>query len=1503
MRGKDKNNNLKGHRPSSPPAEPRRSTESASVKNAENDTVSPKKARYKPMLVPYVSVPRLSQDTKKKYIGGGDSDPEADVPQTGTLRSLPKRSGKAAHARPQRTRAATEASTAAVAYPNASVEEDSNKEAEMNDEAEDEAEDLNVQGDSIGERLRSRRAPGKVVLPVAAEPKKSRKKVDTKAAPKKTNANADSGKKAKGARSGNVRPRGVSGIIDVFSSLEVKDGDKEDYELDEPPYTGRKSHYSSPVSRKAALNLVKGVSKVAMNAREGLTPETAPMHHLYDYQYPDPEDVPREDVKVIWQAGRQCSYLGAPQTDRYTGYGYIRPRPDSFKDTGLQSYISYIQPKGDVLWMRLPEGHYIEEAYEQIPYDHLLDALEFAQRTLPPWFKAVMGQYNISDTPSTTVHTCELAFLPENIDHTMHCPGRARPHEIEEDNFDLPECLSSPPPATQRRPFTSTPPPAQRRPFTQQDRLSSVDPMSSAPRPTQGDTSNRKRKSEAAPHSASPQSDPISGGEQTPRPHKRVSKRVRINSPITEKDTADDEGSDGMNIDLNIPQDDVPMFDPYDEAEVYAWHRDAEERFLRGAGGLPGDDYLEEEDWEDEDWEDEDWVDDASQGRKIGEDSTTPDAQRVKNLGGERAMIPVDVSAHSHLGKRFDMRSKTRYGTPDSDDDNAHVHPGTTTSRAAEVQRRRDKLMEKLTVEEAEEERRQLAGKKENGQLRKSREEEERRTRDTQKRKENEAREGRARHERRRDEEEEGEEDLWHARQEQRLRDWDDKGRWARHDQRLKESEDEARRICHERKRDEKEEEDRRMCHEREGRDRDREMEERRVRQKLKEKEYEERRVRHEQEKREKEERRVRHELKLKAKENQDRRVRNEKKLKEKEKEADTHHVQNNQKLKGEESRRIRRQQQLKAKEDKQQGGQEEARKDKDNSHIRGNEKGRGCDFGEVIGMDAESDDRRGREKAKSTEDEGHRYDEGDEDSDQEDDRGIQLEKRNEGKGKQREFVNADPSTSTAEETWTAENIDLLQEVGTLLKKLLSVTRLPLHAILKKLNLSLIYSRENSWNIFKQYVKEGKGTSGPVTPFESYNVITSELYNKIKAECITKGDGAWELQKQQWRDTLLRAGDDDVLPPDALDAKMLVYFDKVLKHQQDLATSIRNNGPIDILTLVYSSETGLWGSSQFVAGDPALMDFLNATDGEARAFINNFVTVTEMFKLGAASPEDLSFAQFTGILTGTNGPGSPPKKTGKHQLPPQTKIKAEREPCGVECIADFRGLAEKYRANVSDIPQEVALIKDRQDRAVCRMVVRGWFADKINQAKPPPGIWRLNFCNLLVSHKLVFYCPSEMAMEVGTEVWNPNKWTVAKAESFLEQFRRNTNRIRMERWTEDNAKLLTSDRRYKSVPIVISSTKPMNTYITVNDTLDVVLNEASSAGEAVIGHSNKPLEIARKRSELKRDITALYRAPTIKNSATLNRFLGQRKVAAGQTPALAEDDDDDDEEEEEEEED
>jgi hypothetical protein len=73
-------------------------------------------------------------------------------------------------------------------------------------------------------------------------------------------------------------------------------------------------------------------------------------------------------------------------------------------------------PKGDVLWVRLPEEYHIEAASEQIPYDHLLDTLEFGEWSLSPWFKAVMGKYTIVDIPSTVIHTCELESLPKGID-------------------------------------------------------------------------------------------------------------------------------------------------------------------------------------------------------------------------------------------------------------------------------------------------------------------------------------------------------------------------------------------------------------------------------------------------------------------------------------------------------------------------------------------------------------------------------------------------------------------------------------------------------------------------------------------------------------------------------------------------------------------------------------------------------------------------------------------------------------------------------------------------------------------------------------------------------------------------------------------------------------------------------------------------------------------------------------------------------------------------------
>ena len=100
------------------------------------------------------------------------------------------------------------------------------------------------------------------------------------------------------------------------------------------------------------------------------------------------------------------------------------------------------------------------------------------------------------------------------------------------------------------------------------------------------------------------------------------------------------------------------------------------------------------------------------------------------------------------------------------------------------------------------------------------------------------------------------------------------------------------------------------------------------------------------------------------------------------------------------------------------------------------------------------------------------------------------------------------PLTSTADEIWMAENIDLLQEIGVLLKKLLGATCLPLHTIFKKLDLALTYSRKNSWNLFKQYLTVSKGTitSGTSPPTLYTLSIGSEIgfqSQGLLLRCIT----------------------------------------------------------------------------------------------------------------------------------------------------------------------------------------------------------------------------------------------------------------------------------------------------------------------------------------------------------------------------------------------------------------
>lgn len=58
-------------------------------------------------------------------------------------------------------------------------------------------------------------------------------------------------------------------------------------------------------------------------------------------------------------------------------------------------------------------------------------------------------------------------------------------------------------------------------------------------------------------------------------------------------------------------------------------------------------------------------------------------------------------------------------------------------------------------------------------------------------------------------------------------------------------------------------------------------------------------------------------------------------------------------------------------------------------------------------------------------------------------------------------------------------------------------------------------------------------------------------YNKIKECCLEQGAGTWDLKKQEWKDALIRHGD-DLQAPDQESAEIAGYMNKVITQQEDL---------------------------------------------------------------------------------------------------------------------------------------------------------------------------------------------------------------------------------------------------------------------------------------------------------------------------------------------------------------
>ncbi|KAJ3537110.1 hypothetical protein NMY22_g5738 [Coprinellus aureogranulatus] len=475
-----------------------------------------------------------------------------------------------------------------------------------------------------------------------------------------------------------------------------------------------------------------------------------------------------------------------------------------------------------------------------------------------------------------------------------------------------------------------------------------------------------------------------------------------------------------------------------------------------------------------------------------------------------------------------------------------------------------------------------------------------------------------------------------------------------------------------------------------------------------------------------------------------------------------------------------------------------------------------------------------------------------------------------------RKPLNPEASGSRQKNVWTSANLAKLHQAGELLHDLLGSTRLPLHLILKKLDLYITFTRENSYSTFKRYLK--LTNDAPVAPFDQHAQTTSEMYQEIKAACLTRSAEAWEDEKAKWKNTILtiQKGGDGSAPPDTENEEVAEYMERVISQHEELVEGIRNGGPVDILSLVYSSHPGARTMSQFVTADPNLEDILDNVNGSVRDFVERVITVTDSFECGIKDPAEMTFENFQAIAIGQAG-AKADKKASK--IPAQSKTKRpDPDSLPLEKIEDYRGLVERYRKNRKDVPPSIAEdSQKRWDRAQCRVFLRGLYADAVGKRDAPTLIWNQNWTNALVAAKLTFYIPGEFNAIPGTGDWNPSNWKVPACKAFLKFLRDKDYVVRMEPWSEENRQLMQGDPRYKTIPIVVSSTPPKNTIKTVGDTLHQQMSDAGSAGPNVIGITDKPLEVARNRSELKKDLRASHKGDPVKDQERLNRFLESSK--------------------------
>ncbi|KAJ2911751.1 hypothetical protein MD484_g8663, partial [Candolleomyces efflorescens] len=186
---------------------------------------------------------------------------------------------------------------------------------------------------------------------------------------------------------------------------------------------------------------------------------------------------------------------------------------------------------------------------------------------------------------------------------------------------------------------------------------------------------------------------------------------------------------------------------------------------------------------------------------------------------------------------------------------------------------------------------------------------------------------------------------------------------------------------------------------------------------------------------------------------------------------------------------------------------------------------------------------------------------------------------------------------------WSVEHDEAAAVAVDTLTRLQQETGLTWHQIFAKFGVSITFSRRNPFSVFERVLALKK----PGVPLEAFGKYASQEWEKIGFQSLSKRQQ--DALVEGWMEKIQNENGEVSINEQNRD--FVRFFNQVLSNLQDLTTNVRQFGPIEIVSLIFTPHPQARQLSTIVAGDPNFRSILARQPDSTRSLIEKFIHLAE----------------------------------------------------------------------------------------------------------------------------------------------------------------------------------------------------------------------------------------------------------------------------------------------------